>query len=478
LGVDLGTSGCKVMIFDVHGKPQAYAYREYPTYTPAPKSVEQDADEWWRTTCANVREVVKKSGVKAKDIIGIGTTAQSTSMICVDSEGNALRRAFVYLDNRAQPQIKRLTELLGQVSWTASKIHANILWMRDNEPSIEKNIHAVMDAKEFIGFKLTKNVTFDEGLQDEAFKEIDKLNTLLGVPNEWFGESHGYFRPIGNVTSNAAKQTLLAKGTPVVVGPWDGMCNILGSGLTEGGIAMDTAGATEIMSVAISKPIPILCLPHFIPGLWLTYSSPPRGLVHRWFRDTFALGEKNTAKKLNVDVYDLLNQEAESVEPGSEKLLFIPTLHEFDDPSARGVFLGIALNHSRKHFIRAVLEGIAFSIREHFEMLESLGAEIREVRMSGGGAKSRIWNQIRSDVTGKTFAVLNVPETGCLGAALLAGIGTGIYHDVKEASEVMIKVSERVEPREENHRRYTKLFRVYKEANSALKNVFAELAGI
>jgi xylulokinase len=471
LSIDLGTTGCKVMMFDTNGNPKGYCYREYPIFSQAPGYAEQDANEWWKVVCMNLREVIKSSKVNAESIKGIGITGQGTSVVYLDKNGQALRPAIIHMDNRASDKVKELIDRFGKLGFSTKKIYSNLLWSKENEPEIEKAIGYVLDAREFIGYMLTGKPTFDENLK----KEIDELNKALGIPSEWFGSPHDYFTPIGCVKEDVAKKVGLKKDVPVVVGPWDGVCNILGSGLIEDGIATDVAGTTEIIAVAVSKKFPIVYLRHFIEGLWLTYTSPPLGLAHRWFKDQFATIEKDLQNKLGLDAYELLNLEAEKIEPGSRGLLFIPILREYERPYLPGAFIGILPNHTRGHFIRAFFEGIAFRIREIFEELEKNGVKIKEVRLSGGGAKSTIWNKIRADITGKPFAVLKVLESGCLGVAILASLATKIYSNLIEASNRMIHIVETIHPDEERYKLYSKLYEKYKKTLIFLQETFENL---
>ncbi|MEM2896239.1 MAG: FGGY family carbohydrate kinase [Candidatus Bathyarchaeia archaeon] len=471
LSIDLGTTGCKVMMFDVCGNPKGYRFREYPTFSQALGYAEQDADEWWKAVSMNLREVIESSKVEVENIKGIGVTGQGTSVVYLDKNGRALRPAIIHMDNRAKDKSEWLVKKFGELGFSTKKIYSNLLWSRENEPEIERAISYVLDAREFVGYMLTGNPTFDENLK----REIEKLNEALGIPSELFGGPHGYFTPIGYVKEDTAKRMGLKKAVPVVVGPWDGVCNIIGSGLVEDGIATDVAGGTEIIAVAVSKKLPIVYLRHFIDGLWLTYTSPPLGLAHRWFKDQFAAMEKDFQNKLDLDAYELLSLEAEKIEPGSKGLLFIPILREYGRPYLPGAFVGILPDHTRGHFIRAFLEGVALRIREIFEELESNGVNIKEVRLSGGGAKSMFWNKIRADVTGKPFAVLRVLESGCLGASILAALATKIYSNLIEASNRMVHVAEMIYPDEEKHKLYSKLYEKYKKTLTLLQEIYKEL---
>jgi len=486
LGIDLGCTGLKTILFDEEGNPMAYAHEELSSDAPAPGYVEQDANGWWEVACANIRRVINDSNVDPKNILGVGVTGEGPSLVCVDENGSVLRPAMIHRDTRASIYVKRFTGIVEKMSrlmglpvdpsFLSEFPALRLLWIRENEPDVFEKIQGCMMSWDFIKYRLTGEIT--------RLADLDRFTVipsrLFNMPRRWFGKA--YKSPtdvVGQVTDEAAEKTGLEKGTPVVLGTFDNPCNSLGAGLTEEGIAVDQAGATEIINVAVSKRPRGFAMRPIIPGLWIVGTSPFRGVILRWFIDQFAFLE---AEKVGVNPYQFLDLEAERVKAGSDGLVFLPYLtgetSAFHDPNARGVFLGISLSHGKEHFARAIFEGIAFSLRQILENYQSFGVELKEVRLGGGGAKSRVWNQIKADVLGRPLSVLHVLETGCLGAALLASVGVGLYSSIREASESLVKVSERVKPKDENHEKYDGLYSVYREAYSQLKGVFAELARV
>jgi len=408
--------------------------------------------------------------VKTGEIIAVGITAQSTSIVCLDSKGKPVRPAILYMDSRAEDigaEISRGRAL----GYTPLKYFSNLEWMKRFESRKLERTKMVLDAKEFIAYKLTGVHTHDSRALPRNI--LEELSSELGFPLEWFGGEHGYFSPVGEVTSWAEEETGIAEGTPVVVGPWDGFCNIIGSGLIKPGIAMDVAGTTEIISVALKEKVPAAYIPHLIDGLWLAYKSPPLGIAHKWFLIRLMSSEKKFAEESGLDPYDLLSALAQKAPAGCNGLICVPTLKgEFGKKHLRGGFIGVSIAHGKEYLARALLEGIAFHVRMVFEELEALGAEIEKVRLSGGGAKSKFWSQIRADVTGKTFEVVEAIETGCLGAAMLALIATGKYRDLVSATEEMVRISRVYKPDPERHKKYSDLYKKYRRAYEFLDKLY------
>ncbi|HZQ07801.1 MAG TPA: FGGY-family carbohydrate kinase, partial [Anaerolineae bacterium] len=291
----------------------------------------------------------------------------------------------------------------------------------------------------------------------------------------WYGEAHTWGEPVGAVTDRAAAETGLHPGTPVVMATRDALCNFVGAGLTEPGIILDQAGTTEIVAAVTSNPLSNCGYPvrHLIPNLWLTSLAPLYGVAPRWFRDQF-LPSGST--------FETLHALAAQAPPGAASLIFLPSLRGekgiVHDPTARGVFVGLSTQHGTTHLARAILEGTAFGLRQIIEKYEAGGAGLCEIRIAGGGAHSSLWNQIKADVLGRPVAVLRVLETGCLGAATLAGVGVGLYPDLRQASASLNSISEWVVPDPQRHEYYSALYEIYQQLYPALKPLFAPLAAL
>ena len=504
MGVDLGTSGCKVILFDLAGRPVTSVYEGYPLHQLGNGMVEQNPEDWWEATCSSIRQVMKIADVSPAEVASVGCGGQFPDLIFIDSEGRTLRPAIVYSDMRGSSQTDRIFDQLSREEVTKSTglpasffpnlPVSKIMWIREHESELEKHIHAVLGAKDFLNFRLTGECAIDyveawwTGLvMERDYSWWNEMLEDLRIPRNWLGGIRKPTDVIGELTEDASKVTGLASGTPVVCGSADGMCNVIGSGILEPGIMMDSCGMTEIMaSLSTEKLAPsigdsIFCWRHLDPEKWVVYTSTATsGASLRWFSDQFAEAEKAEAVKTGVSVYDILDRRAQAVEAGSGKLLFWPYLAgeytPFFDLNARGVFLGITLDKERRHFVRAILEGVAFSMNHVIEALNELGLGIQKIRTGGGGSKSRLWNQIKADVTGRMVQVPEVSEFGCLGAAILAGIGVGAFSDIAEATRSAVSTAKEFTSNMEDHRTYSKLFSVYKENCSVLRGIFSSLS--
>jgi xylulokinase len=504
LGIDLGTTGCKTVLFDVTGRPVASSYAEYPLYTPEDNMVEQDPEDWWKVTCANTKNTLKEANVSSENVVAIGADGHFPGLVMLDKKGKPVRRSIIYSDMRAKKQTELIFNTVGAEE--ALKITgfpksffpglpvAKILWVRENQPELERITDKVLGVKDFLNFRLTGKAAVDyveawwTGLVSVVdYSWSDKMLGNLHMERSWFADIVEPTHVVGEITEEASRDTGLAKNTPVVCGSVDGMCNVIGSGITEPGTAMDVAGTTEIIASLSRKRLPssigesIFCWRHLEPDNWVLYTSTATACAClRWFRDQFADVEKEESARSGVPVYQILDSEAALVGAGAGKLIFLPYLAgeytPFFDLNANGVFLGITVDKERRHFIRAILEGVAYSLRHVIEAFDGLGVAMNTIIAGGGGSKSPLWNQIKADVTGKIVQSLKVPETGCLGSAMLAGIGVGTYSSFREAVRSTISVEQNFSPDRKNHELYSRLFEIYKETYNQLKNTFASLS--
>jgi xylulokinase len=458
--MDVGTTGTKVKLFSSNGSASRQSWTEHPTNSyPGGGAVEQNPEVWWSAVKASLRTVTRKKG--AIRIKAIGITGLALTTVLLGKDGRTLREAMLYSDTRHRQHGAELAAIVREPGYGTLKHIGDVLWTMKNEGLSAGDVSIATDALGFVCFKLTGKAAFDSYLMPES--QVNKLGSELGLPSGCFGVPHGNTDVVGEVSAKAAKETGLPKGLPVVVGPWDGMCNILGSGLTEAGIAADVAGSTEILAVTTAQKPSIMNLPHIVPGLYFTYSSPPLGTLHRSFASDFFASDRRESP------YTMLEKEARRSSPGSNGLLFVPC-----DPSGKpgrdptASFVGVTPKHLKSHFARAVLEGIAFSIRRSFDSVEEAGVAIKEVRVSGGGSKSDFWTQIRADVTGRRFVKMEELETGCLGAAMLAGIGTGVYADIRDATRRTVRQAKVFVPDATKHQAYDGQFTEFVRASEKL----------
>jgi len=458
LSIDLGTTGCKTVIFDLEGNEVSKEYVEYPLYVSGKENLsEQDPLDWWNAVVYTIRKSLIKKNISPSKIKGVGVTGQSTSVVFLSERGSPLRPAILYSDARAEKYIPEMTEKVGQMNYVENKFFTNLRWIRENEPETYSRISHVIDAKEFIGYKLTGELTMDSFVIDP--KRLEMLAQAFDVPTKFFGRFHTYSEPIGYISGEASELTSLSEGTPVIIGPWDGMCNIIGSGLMDEGDTMDVAGTTEIVASISLQKIDDFSYKHVLEGRWIAYTSTSLAVSFRWFRDILLSLFKVSDE---IDIYEVLNSKANKVPPGSNGLLFIPTMQgEFFKPHLRGGFIGLSLDHNIGHITRAIFEGVALYLRKMLESFEERGFKIGNIRVSGGGANSSLWNQIKADVLNKKLLVLKSKETAALGAAMLAATALGYYSHLEKAMSNMSHVAYAVEPNPKNVQFYDKLYRKF-----------------
>ncbi len=497
LGIDVGTSGTKSIIFDINGKIISKAYVEYPLITPKTGWIEQDPEIWWDATIKTIKNAIEKASIKTNEIDCIGLSGHTNTPSFIDKNGKPLYHSIVWMDRRAEKQAQNVYEKIG-----IEKIHKTtgvkidpfysvykVLWLKDNNPSVIEKIHAILQPKDYIGLKLTGEFFLDKALASSSgYLDINKgeyaydLLEEIGFPIEKLPKLVLPYEIVGEVTEEAAKLTGLRKGTLVVAGSGDVMVNAIGCGTIEICSAYNKMATASDIVVCIEKPIfdpktRVVFYNHIIPNKWLLVGGSNSGICYRWFRDKFGIIEKEIAKNLNKDPYEIMDAEAENIEPGSNNLIFLPYLTGARSPiwdtSARGVFFGISLNHDKNHFIRSILEGIAYDVKHRIEIIEKeFGIKINEIRIVGGGGKSSLWRQIMADIYNKTILLPSGSEQECLGAAIIAGYGAKIYEDITKAVKELIPIIDRKEPKKGNVEKYDKLFKIYVELYDKLKESF------
>jgi len=503
LGIDIGTSGTKTLVIDEAGRALGSATAEYPLSTPRPGWAEQEPDDWWRATAATIREVLAKSGLSGGDIRGVGLSGQMHGSVFLDSEDRVLRPALLWCDQRTGPQCEWITERVGAervVELTANPVLTGftapkVIWVRQNEPETYAKIRKVLLPKDYVRFRLTGE--FHTEVSDAsgtslfhvrerrwAWEMLDSIE----VPRNWMPEAHESPVASAKVSRAGAEATGLAEGTPVVGGGGDQAASAVGNGIVEAGILSSTVGTSGVVFAFAERPtvdpgLRVHTFCHAVPEQWHVMGVMlSAGGSLRWYRDTCAHPEAAVARTLGRAPYELIAEEAAAAEPGCEGLLFLPYLTgertPYPDPNARGAFVGLTLRHDKRHLARAVLEGVAFGLRDSFEILDAMGVAIREVRASGGGARSALWRQIQADVTGREHVTINVDEGPAFGVALLAGVGTGVWKSVAEACRATIRTVERSAPDPAARAIYDRLYPIYRSLYPALQTPFRQIAGI
>ena len=501
LGIDIGTSGTKTVLFDEAGNTIASALGEYPLYQPNIGWAEQDPEDWWKATFTTIKAVMSKSGVNPADVKGIGLSGQMHGAVLLDKDNNVLRKAIIWCDQRSSVECEQITSIIGAqrlieitanpalTGFTASKV----MWVKNNEPGIFEKTKKILLPKDYIRFKLTgefaTEVSDASGMQ---FMDIPKRQwssevlDKLGIDKTLLADLYESQEVSGKVNRQSAELTGLKEDTSVVGGGGDQAAGAIGNGIVRPGVISSTIGTSGVVfayseKVSIDPKGRVHTFCHAVPNTWHTMGvTQGAGLSLKWFRDNFCIEEKRVADLMKVDPYVLMDQEAEKVDACCNGLIYLPYLMgertPHLDPNARGVFFGLSAKHEKQDMLRSVMEGVVYSLKDCLEIIKDMGVEINEVRASGGGGKSKLWRQMQADVFGTDITTINSSEGPALGVALLAGVGTGVYSSVAQACDATIKVKSSQKADMELNSRYTKNYKIYKQLYGSLKQDFNDLA--
>jgi xylulokinase len=503
LGLDIGTSGTKALLITEEGVPVASDTKEYRLSTPRPQWAEQDPADWWDAVVASTQAVLKRSGISADSIGGIGLSGQMHGSVFLDKDNSVLRPAILWCDQRTQAECDWITQQVGRdnlvkyisnpvlTGFTAPKI----VWLRNHEPEVYAKVAKVLLPKDYIRYKLTgAHATEVSDASGTALFDVanrrwsEEVLAAADIPRSWMPDCAESIEVTGRISADAARATGLIAGTPVVGGGGDQAAGAVGSGIVETGIVSSTVGTSGVVfaysdTPAVDPQLRVHTFCHAVPGKWHTMGVVlSAGGSLRWLRDTFFQPEGVVARTTSVDPYELMVQGAETTPPGAEGLIFLPYLTgertPYPDPNATGVFFGMTLRHGRAHFARAVLEGVAYALNDTFTIFNEIGVPISEVRASGGGARSAAWRRIHADVTGKEHTTLSIDEGPALGVALLAAVGTGAYATVADACRAAIQPVSKTSPDPARHAVYQDYYHLYRALYPALQPQFAARAKV
>jgi xylulokinase len=498
LGVDSGTTATKVALYDLEGNIIATTTREYQLITPKPLWVEVEIETLWNEFVQGTKEVLAKSGINPAKILAIGISAQGETFVPISKEGKPLRRAIVWLDSRAEEEAKILDEkfdngksyrITGQVKLVPTWPAVKIFWLRRNEPDIFEKTFKYLLVEDYLIWKMTGEFVAEGSLLCSTCywnivtkKWWNEMLEFINIDETKLPNIRESGEVVGNLKKEAAEQLGLTTDTIVTTGGLDQACGTIGVGNVKPGIFTENIGAAlaicaiqEKLTFDPKRRMPV----HYfvIPDTYMFHTFTTGGMALRWFRDCFCNDEINVAKLANVSSYFLMDKEAENIPPGSDGLVMLPHLQGAmapeANPNAKGVFFGITLAHTKAHFARSIMEAIACAIMRNIEVLEDLGVKVTEIRALGGGARSRVWNKIIADVTGRPVITTNHDEdAACMGAAMLAGKAIRVYKDLEEAAEKVVKVRERFEPNLNNFKIYQKVYAKYKKLYESLLEIF------
>ncbi len=499
LGIDVGTSGTRTLLVNEAGQTLASATAEYPLSTPRPLWAEQDPRDWWQATLETVRAVLATSGVHGAQISGIGLSGQMHGSVFLDSRQEVIRPALLWCDQRTAEQCRWITEQVGEAEVVAETCNPvltgftapKIIWLRHNEPAAYARLAKVLLPKDYIRLKLTgefaTEVSDASGTSLLNVRERRWSQTILErieLPPDLLPPVSESPEVTGRITAQVAELTGLAAGTPVVGGGGDQAAGAVGNGIVEPGIVSSTTGTSGVVFAHLEQPamddrLRTHTFCHAVPGKWHVMGVMlSAGGSLRWLRDTMCGEEKAVASLTGRDPYEYITAAAAQVPAGAEGLVFLPYLTgertPYPNPNAKGVFFGLHLRHDKRHLARAVMEGVAFGLRDSFEIIEAMGVQIRQVRASGGGARSELWRQIQADVTGRPHCTINVDEGPAFGVALLAGVGAGVWATVPEACHATIRVVDERQPCPVTGAIYSRYHALYRRLYEQVRDSFDE----
>lgn len=488
LGIDVSTTATKALLIDEQGGVVAVATSTYPLSTPKPLWAEQDPHLWWEATQQSICEVLESPTVDPAAVTGVGLTGQMHGLVLLDAGGKVLRPAILWNDQRSAAECDQMRETLGLArlveitgndafpGFTAPKL----LWVRKHEPEIYERIHQVLLPKDYVRFRLTGEYATDRAgaggtlMLDLSSRDWSaELLEAFDLPPQWLPRTHEGTEVTGRINETAAERTGLAPGTRVVGGGGDQAAQAVGVGAVEPGVVALTLGTSGVVFAASNRPLTerdgrLHAFPHALPEKWhvMGVMLSAAGSL-RWYRDVVAPGVE----------FDALLEETVEVEPGSEGLVFLPYLSgertPHADPNVRAAFVGLTLKHGRGHMTRAVLEGVAYGLRDNFALMRKVGLEsIDQVRISGGGARSPLWRQILADTCGVDLVTVKTTEGAAFGAALLAGIGTGVWSSAREACAAGVELGSTTTPNADTQALYDRGYRRFRKHYPAVAPLF------
>jgi len=469
IGIDVGTGGSRAVLIDAAGRVVASATVEHQPFVSLQTGwAEQDPRDWWRASASAVRPTIAKSGVDPEDIKGVGLSGQMHGAVLLDESDEVLRPAIIWCDQRSADQCRNLTAHVGAsrlIQLTCNPALTGftlpkLLWVRDHEPETWRRVRSVLLPKDYVRFQLTGDKATDVAdasgtlLLDVASRRwSSEMLAVAEIDAKLLPRVYESQEITGTVSAAAAAETGLSPGTPVVAGAGDQAAGAVGLGIVRPGMISATIGTSGVVFATTNTPaldpegrVHTFC--HAIPERWHVMGvTQGAGLSVRWFRDQFGVISCETSEG---DPYDSLTNEAARVPAGADGLLWAPYLMgertPHLDPNARAALVGLNASHTRAHVVRAVLEGVAFSLRDTFEIFREMNVPVEAIRLGGGGARSTLWRQIQADVYGRPVQLVETEEGAAYGAAILAGVGADAWANVDEACAATTRVRATVEP--------------------------------
>lgn len=500
LGLDVGTTGCKAIVFRVDGQILGQSYREYPLKSPQDGWLELDTYEVFKAAKDTIRKAVAKAASYDDPVKAISTSAQGEAVTPVSAGGDFLANSIVSSDNRTIPQANWWKENLGAkdiFQITGIPLHPmctlnKIMWWKENRPDIFQKTWKFLCYGDLILYKLGGKPAIDPSMAARtmamdlrARKWSKKILDLAGIREDQLAEIHESGETIGTINPEIAEELGLPKDVKLVAGGHDQPCGALGASIVDSGVAMDATGTVECITPAFDHPVltdgmlayNYCCYPHVVPGLYVTLAfNFTGGSLLKWYRDTLGSAEVEESEVSGLNVYDIIVGNAAK---GPSNVMVLPhftsTGTPWFDSKSRGAILGLTLSTGKDEIIKGILDGLTYEIKLNLEYLKKAGVPIKRLRAIGGGAKSRIWMQLKANIWNLPVAALDISEAACLGAAILAGKGCGVYPDVAEAARKLVKERNVFEPNPQQVDGYEEKFRLYEQIYPLMKDFMHQL---
>ncbi len=501
LGIDIGTGGTRAVLLDAEGRVLSSATAEHaPITAPHAGWAEQDPDDWWRAVCRAIPECLTRGGASANEIGAIGPTGQMHGLVLLGDDGTVLHPSLIWCDQRTEAECRAITEKVGSqrlIELTANPALTGftlpkIWWVQKNEPNVWARVRSILLPKDYVRFRLTGTRATDVAdasgtlLFDvvnrrwsPAMMEVARVSEDL-LPRVF--ESH---EVASHVTEEGARATGLRAGTPVIAGAGDQAAGAVGLGIVRPGAVSATIGTSGVVFAATASPVldpqgRIHTFCHAVPNRWHVMGvTQSAGFSLRWFRDQFG-AEAGSGGDSNRNAYDSLMQEAGKAPAGANGLLWAPYLMgertPHLDPNARAALVGLTASHTRAHIVRAIIEGVAFSLRDTLTIFSELKLPIESIRLGGGGARAALWQQVQADIYGMPVDIVAAEEGPAYGAALLAGVGASMWPSVETACETAVRVAKRVEPDKTRMALMDRQYAAFRKLYPALRDTMHDLS--
>jgi xylulokinase len=491
LGIDVGTGGTRALVVADDGRVLGSGACDHAPFTsPHPGWAEQSPEDWWRATRIAVKAAIADARIEARDIAAIGFSGQMHGAVLLDAAMEVIRPAIIWCDQRTEAECEWLNCTIGSdvlLSHTCNPALTNftlskLLWLRAHEPEMWRRVTHVLLPKDYVRFRLTDTLATDVTdasgtlMFDVARRRWSRdILDAAAIPAAFVPPAHESADVCGAVSARGAQATGLLQGTPIVGGAGDQAAGAIGIGVTRPGVVSATIGTSGVVFAATDRPamdpqgrLHTFC--HAAPNRWhLMGVTQAAGLSLRWLRDQLGVPSEG---------YEELTAEAAQVPAGAGGVLWAPYLMgertPHLDPDVRGALVGLAASHHRGHMVRAVMEGVAFSLRETLTIFDELNVPVSSIRLGGGGARSPLWRQIQADVYGRPVETVVVDEGAAFGAAVLAGIGAGIWRDVDEASDSLIRTTVAACPDPQSAVLMDEQYAAYRRLYPALRMLYAQ----